>query len=102
MSTENRFTSDELTRIDRADDLHISPFRDDGVTYGTPTWIWEVVVADSLYVRAYSGRNSSWYKSAMKQKQGCIHAAGMSWDVRFESADGNINASIDEAYKKKY
>src|SRR5215203_6002659 len=21
------------------DDLHISPFRDDGVTYGTPTWI---------------------------------------------------------------
>jgi hypothetical protein len=27
---------DELRRIAEADDLHISPFREDGVTYGTP------------------------------------------------------------------
>ena len=29
---------DELRRISEADDLHISPLREDGVTYGTPTW----------------------------------------------------------------
>jgi hypothetical protein len=28
---------DELRKIAETDDLHISPFRDDGVTYGTPT-----------------------------------------------------------------
>jgi hypothetical protein len=26
----------ELHRIGSADDLHIAPFREDGVTYGTP------------------------------------------------------------------
>ena len=34
----------ELRKIAQADDLHIAPFRDDGVTYGTPTWIWSVAV----------------------------------------------------------
>jgi hypothetical protein len=33
---------DELRKIADADDLHIAPFREDGVTYGTPTWIWSV------------------------------------------------------------
>jgi hypothetical protein len=32
----------ELRKIAEADDLHISPFREDGVTYGTPTWIWSI------------------------------------------------------------
>ena len=42
----------ELQRIRSTDDLHIAPLRPDGVTYGTPTWIWSVVVADTRYVRA--------------------------------------------------
>ena len=42
---------DELDRIAQTDDLYISPFRDDGRTYGSPTWIWSVVVGDALYVR---------------------------------------------------
>ncbi|MGC1158505.1 MAG: DUF2255 family protein, partial [Acidobacteriaceae bacterium] len=40
---------DELRRIAEADDLHIAPFREDGKTYGTPTWIWSVAVDDALY-----------------------------------------------------
>jgi len=60
----------ELTKIAAADDLHISPFREDGVTYGTPTWIWSVVVSGALYVRAYNGQNSRWYQAAMTQKGG--------------------------------
>jgi len=31
------WSEDELRKIIEADDLHIAPFRDDGVTYGTPT-----------------------------------------------------------------
>ena len=49
---------DELRAIARADDLHVAPFREDGKTYGTPTWIWSVTVDGELYVRAYNGRSS--------------------------------------------
>ncbi len=68
------WTSDELKKIADSDDLHISPFREDGTTYGTPTWIWSVVVNDSLYVRAYNGTASRWYKAAMQQKRRPDHS----------------------------
>jgi hypothetical protein len=93
---------DELSKIAKTDDLHISPFRDDGKTYGTPTWIWSVVVDDALYVRAYNGKNSSWYKAALRQKSGRITAAGMTREVTFEPVEGAINDRIDDAYKAKY
>ena len=93
---------DELLRIGATDDLHISPFRDDGRTYGTPTWIWSVVVDDALYVRAYNGQNSRWYQAALRRKAGRIIAAGMTIDVAFEQVDGPVNDRIDQAYRAKY
>jgi hypothetical protein len=36
------WSKDELHKIAEADDLPIAPFRENGVTYGTPTWIWSV------------------------------------------------------------
>lgn len=51
---------------------------------------------------AYNGKNSSWYKSAIKQKAGRITAAGMTKDVSFEPVEGEINKLIDIAYEKKY
>jgi hypothetical protein len=94
--------TDELRKIAEADDLHISPFREDGVTYGTPTWVWSVAVGDALYVRAYNGRNSRWYKAAARQKAGRITAAGMTKEVTFEPVDGPINDLVDDAYRAKY
>jgi hypothetical protein len=96
------WSKDELRRIAKTDDLHISPFREDGVTYGTPTWIWSVVVDDGLYVRAYNGTSSRWYTAAMQQNAGRIIAAGMTKDVTFEPVKGSINDQIDDAYRTKY
>lgn len=96
------WSKDELARIAGADDLHISPFREDGQTYGTPTWIWSVAVDDGLYVRPYNGANSRWYKAAMSQKAGRITAAGMTKDVSFEPVEGPLNDRIDDAYREKY
>ena len=93
---------DELRKIAEADDLHISPFREDGKTYGTPTWIWSVAVGDALYVRAYNGKSSHWYQAAVRQKAGRIIAAGMTKEVAFEPVDGPINNLIDDAYHAKY
>ena len=94
--------TEELRKIAEADDLHISPFRDDGITYGTPTWIWSVAVGDALYVRAYNGQKSRWYQAAVRQKAGRITTAGMTREVAFERVDGPINDRIDNAYRAKY
>jgi hypothetical protein len=94
--------ADELKKIADSDDLHISPFREDGTTHGTPSWIWSVVVDGSLYVRAYNGTASRWYKAAMQQKRGRITAAGMTKDVTFEPVGDSMNDRIDDAYRAKY
>jgi hypothetical protein len=93
---------EKLRKIAEADDLHIAPFREDGATYGTPTWIWSVAVGDALYVRGYNGTKSRWYQAALRQKAGRIIAAGMTMEVNFEPVEGPINDSIDDAYRSKY
>jgi hypothetical protein len=96
------WNKDELHKIAEADDLHISPFREDGATYGTPTWIWSVAVDGALYVRGYNGQDSRWYRAATRQKAGRILAGGLSKEVTFEAVEGPINGSIDDAYRAKY
>ena len=98
----NEWSKDELYNIAEADDLHISPFREDGETYGTPTWIWSVVVEEALYVRAYNGQSSRWYQAAIGQKAGRSTVAGMTKEVDYEPVEGPINDLIDEAYREKY
>ncbi len=96
------WSGDELRRIAETDDLRVSPFREDGSTYGTPTWIWSVAVEGELYVRAYSGQSSRWYRAALSQKAGRITAAGMTKEVSFAPVAGPIQDRIDEAYRAKY
>jgi hypothetical protein len=96
------WAKEELDMIAGSDDLHISPFREDGKTYGTPTWIWSVVVDGNLYVRSYNGRTGRWYQPAMRQKAGRIIAAGITKEVAFEPVQGAIQDRIDDAYKAKY
>ena len=96
------WTKEELHRIAETDDLHIAPFREDGTTYGTPTWIWSVVVDGALYVRSYNGQSGRWYQAALKQKAGRISAAGMTKEVSFEPVSGTLSDRIDDAYRSKY
>jgi hypothetical protein len=96
------WTQDELQKIVASDDLRVAPFREDGVTYGTPTWIWSVVVEGALYARAYNGRDSGWFRAALRQNAGRITAAGMTKEVVFEPVNGPVNDAIDEAYRAKY
>lgn len=96
------WSQEELAKMAAADDLHISPFREDGVTYGTPTWIWSVTVDGALYVRAYNGTNSRWYQAAVREKAGRIRAAGMTREVSFETVGDSLNDRIDDAYREKY
>ena len=93
---------EQLATIDARDDLKISPVRADGVTFGTPTWIWAVVVDGELYVRGYNGTASRWYQAAIARPYGRIHAAGAVYDVIFEMASAELGPTIDDAYRAKY
>ena len=90
-----------LDRIVDADDLKISPLRNDGKTYGTPTWIWCVQVDGELYVRGYSGMTHSLAQAAIKQRAG-REQWGSVIDVAFEPVAGPTNDAIDSAYRAKY
>ena len=92
----------EVARIAAADDLHIAPFREDGLTSGTPTWIWPVTVDGALYVRGYNGTRSRWYQAAVRERAGEITAAGATRPVAFELVERAINDRIDGAYRAKY
>ena len=92
----------ELDKIAAADELLIAPYREDGVTPRTPTRIWDVAVDGALYVRAFYGKKSRWYESAMRERAGQITAAGMTLNVALEPVDGAINDRIDDAYRAKY
>ncbi|MFF9324543.1 DUF2255 family protein [Streptomyces sp. NPDC014776] len=92
----------QLHTFAAADDLHIAPLREDGLTYGTPTWIWSVVVDGDLYVRPYNGPASRWYQAAMTQKAGRIRITGTDHDVGFAPADESVLDAVDGAYRIKY
>jgi hypothetical protein len=97
------WTPEELRAIASTDDFHISPFREDGTTLGTPTWIWSVVVDDTVWVRAYNGTASRWYRAARAQRAGRVTAGGIQKDVVFTPVeDGAVNDRVGAAYEAKY
>ncbi|WP_427918343.1 DUF2255 family protein [Streptomyces sp. cg40] len=92
----------QLRAFAAADDLHISPYREDGRTYGTPTWIWSVVAGGDLYARPYNGPDSRWYQAASSRKTGRIRIAGTEHEVAFTPADDTVLDAVDDAYRTKY
>lgn len=76
--------TDTLQAIAESDDPHIAPFRDDGTTPGTLTWIRPVVVDGDLHVRACNG--TRWYRAAVRQHAGRIRAAGTLHEVALTPA----------------
>lgn len=99
-----KWTQEQLDGFASTDDMHVSPFYSDGKTYGTPTWIWSVVADGNLYVRAYNGKNSRWYKSAAVQKAGRIHLNGQDYEVEFQPVENTpeLDKAVSDAYRKKY
>src|SRR5713226_10153253 len=94
------WTSDELDRIGRAEELEIASVRRDG-TQRKPVTVWVVCHGDDLYVRSVNGRTSSWFRGAQSRHEAHIHAGGVEKDVRLvETRD--MTDEIDAAYRTKY
>lgn len=69
----------------------------------TRTPIWIVAVDDDLFVRSWKGEDGIWYRRARRHGTGSIVAHGQQHQVQFTATnDPDINARIDEAYRRKY
>ena len=95
------WTSDELSRIEAADELEIAPRKRDG-TLRKPLPIWAVRVGDDVYVRAAYGPGTGWHRVARTSREGRIRAGGVEKDVTIEDADDAVNDQVTAAYKAKY
>ena len=95
------WTSVELNKIGRAEELELASLRRDG-TLRDPVTIWVVRVGDDLYVRAVNGRTGAWFRGTQTRHEGHISAGGVEKDVTFVDADPDLNDQIDAAYRAKY
>jgi hypothetical protein len=95
------WTSDELTKIEAADELEVASIRRDGTLRNLVT-IWVVRLGDDLYVRSVNGRTGAWFRGTQVRHEGRIGAGGVEKDVTFVDADDGINDQIDDAYRSKY
>lgn len=96
------WSAEQLKAIAENQDLFVSPFREDGITYGTPTQTWALVVGSNVYVRAANGQDSRWYQAAVTQKAGRVRVAGRYYEVVSEPAGDDDADAIDAAYEAKY
>jgi hypothetical protein len=95
------WTSDELERIGRAEELEVAPLRADGANR-PPTPVWVVRVGDDLYVCSWRGRGGAWYRAAAARGQGRISADDVTKDVAFVPALKQVNDAVDAGYREKY
>jgi len=100
MAATSTWSSDELGRIEAADELKIAPRQADG-SLSKPVTIWVVRLGDDLYVRSVRGRTSVWFRGAGVRHQAHVLAGGVAKDVDLIETD-DTNDAIDAAYRSKY
>ncbi len=97
------WTTNELDKIGAAEELQLASVRKDG-TLRNPVTIWVVRVGDDLYVRAYKGRTSPWFRAMQSRHEGHISAGGVEKDVALVEVEDEaaLNQQVDAAYRQKY
>jgi hypothetical protein len=96
-----KWTSDQLDRIGRAEELQIASVGRDG-TLRKPVTVWAVAHGDDIYVRSVGGRSGHWFRGSQERHEGRIRAGGVQQDVTFVDADHDIDDEVDGAYRAKY
>jgi hypothetical protein len=96
-----QWTSDQLDKIGRAEEVQLASIRRDG-TLRKPVTIWVARHGDNLYVRPVAGRSALWFRGSQERHEGRIRAGGVQHDVTFVDADHDIDDEVDAAYRAKY
>lgn len=96
-----QWTSDQLDKVGRAEEVQIASVRSDG-TLRKPVTVWAVRHGDDLYVRSVGGREGRWFRGVQEKHEGRIRVGAVQQDVTFVEAGDDINGKIDSAYRTKY
>jgi len=96
----NSFTSDEIARFDRTDELRIAGRRADD-SLRKAVIIWMVTHEGELYVRSVNGPDAAWFRGTQIQSRGHVSAGGIEKDVAFTRVD-DLDDALDAAYVAKY
>lgn len=94
------WTSDELGKIEAAEELDLASARGDG-TLRNPVTMWVVRHGDDLYVRSVNGRGSTWFRGAQARHEAHVQAGGVDKDVRLVETD-DVADELDATYRAKY
>jgi hypothetical protein len=96
------WTSEELSKIETAEELKIASMRRDG-TLRKPVTIWVVRHGDQIYVRSVNGSDGGWFRGTQTRHRGHIRAGAVTKDVSFVSVDpAEVGEAVDAAYRAKY
>jgi hypothetical protein len=82
--------------IGAADELQLASRREDGALR-KPVTIWVVRHGEDLYVRAFKGRTSPWFRGTQSRRGRHMAADGLEKEVEFLDAD-----ALDAEYRSKY
>ncbi len=99
MSTKQRFPGDIVAAIRDGKIL--------GLRAGTQPHrfigIWAVVVEGRVFVRSWSLKPRSWYRTFLEEPRGTIHVEGREIAVRaVRTRSERLKDAIDQAYLEKY
>jgi hypothetical protein len=99
MKTKRRFTGEVLAAIRDAKILGIragnGPHRFIG--------IWAVVVQDRVFVRSWSLKPRSWYRTFLEEPHGAVRIAGREIAIRaVRTRSERLKDAVDRAYLEKY
>ena len=94
----NRFPEDVIAWIDKSKILGIRA----GATHRI-IGIWAVVVGRRVFVRSWSMKERSWWRTFLEDPSGIIEANGKQYAVRaVRTRSEKIKDEVSEAYAKKY
>ncbi len=96
-----QWTSDQLDKVGRAEEVQVASVRPDG-TLRKPVTVWVARYGGDLYVRSVRGRNGHWFRGVQESHEGQIRAGGVQQDVTFVDGDHDLDDEIDAAYRGKY
>src|SRR2546423_15355284 len=89
------WSTEELTKVGRADEIEIAVRRADGRMRNRVT-VWAVPHGDALFVRsAVKGRDAAWFGAAEETHDGRVWAGGVEKDITFEDANHDLDDEIE-------
>src|SRR5260370_38964488 len=96
-----QWTSDQLGKIGRAEEVQIASVRGDG-NLSKPVTVWVARHGDVLYVRSVRGRKAHWFRGAQERHDGRIRAGGGQQAIPFVEPDHDLDDEVDAADRATY